>query len=184
MSAHKRSFGNTRYAWLKKSALTAGLEVDPSRLFYRLSAISGSLCRVARHGWRPWNSLTKMLPTPDEHASDDASHYAPTSRANSQVAREPMRKGQALNSQGPESLRSRSDQGRPGRFGAGGNGARLLRLHPPRLQCLMSCFDEIGISIRGLVSGVTSTSQEWFVKNINQRKFRKKTSELRKLIES
>ena len=49
-----------------------------------------------------------MLPIPDEHAGDDTSHYAPTSRA----------KGQALGSQGPESLQSRSDRGRPEPSGA------------------------------------------------------------------
>ena len=60
-----------------------------------------------------------MRPIPDEHASDeDASQYVPTSRAHSQVARELIRKGQALSSQGPESLRSRSDCGRTGRSGA------------------------------------------------------------------
>ena len=64
----------------------------------------------------PGISPTEVIPTPDEHASDDPSHYAPTSRANSQVARELIRKGQALSSQGPESLRS--NQGRPGRSGA------------------------------------------------------------------
>ena len=54
----------TRNAWLKKSALIAGLDADPSRLFnlfYRLSAVSGSLCRVVR--------------SPDGPASDDPSHY-------------------------------------------------------------------------------------------------------------
>ena len=60
---------------------------------------------------------TEVRPTPDEHAGDeDASQ--PTSRANSQVARELIRKGQALSSQGPESLRSRSDRRRTGRSGA------------------------------------------------------------------
>ena len=54
---------------------------------------------------------TEVRPTPDEPAGDeDASQYEPTSRANSQVARELIRKGQALSSQGPESLRSRSDR--------------------------------------------------------------------------
>ena len=48
---------------------------------------------------------TKVRPTPDEHAGDeDASQYEPTGRANSQVARELIRKRQALSSQGPESL--------------------------------------------------------------------------------
>ena len=61
---------------------------------------------------------TEVRPTPDEHAGDDNSQYEPTSRANSQVARELIRKGQALSSQGPESLRSRSDRGRTGRPGA------------------------------------------------------------------
>ena len=62
---------------------------------------------------------TEVRPTPDEHAGDDdASQYEPTSRANSQVARELIRKGQALSSQGPESLRSRSHRGRAGRSGA------------------------------------------------------------------
>ena len=61
----------------------------------------------------------EVRPTPDEPAGDeDASQYEPTSRANSQVARELIRKGQALSSQGPESLRSRSDRGRTGRSGA------------------------------------------------------------------
>ena len=54
---------------------------------------------------------TEVRPTSDEPAGDeDASQYEPTSRANSQVARELIKKGQALSSQGPESLRSRSDQ--------------------------------------------------------------------------
>ena len=62
---------------------------------------------------------TEVRPTPGEPAGDeDASQYEPTSRANSQVARELIRKGQALSSQGPESLRSRSDSGRTGRSGA------------------------------------------------------------------
>ena len=62
---------------------------------------------------------TEVRPTPDEPAGDeDASQYEPTNRANSQVARELIRKGQALSSQGPESLRSRSDRGRTGRSGA------------------------------------------------------------------
>ena len=62
---------------------------------------------------------TEVRPTPDERAGDeDASQYEPTSRANSQVARELIRKGQALSSQGPESLRSQSDRGRTGRSGA------------------------------------------------------------------
>ena len=70
---------------MTESALAAGLEVDPSRLFclfYRVSAVSGSLYRVVR-------------PTPDEHASDDTSGYSPTSRANSQVARDILRKEQS-----------------------------------------------------------------------------------------
>ena len=67
----------------------------------------------------PGLSPTEVHPTPDEHAGDDdASQYQPTSHANSQVARELIRKGQALGSQGPESLRSRSDCGRTGRSGA------------------------------------------------------------------
>ena len=67
----------------------------------------------------PGQPPTEARPTPDEHAGDeDASQCEPTSRANSQVARELIRKGQALSSQGPESLRSRSDRGRTGRSGA------------------------------------------------------------------
>ena len=55
---------------------------------------------------------------PHPAGDEDASQYEPTSRANSQVARELIKKGQALSSQGPESLRSRSDRGRTGRSGA------------------------------------------------------------------
>ena len=45
---------------------------------------------------------TEVRPTPGEPAGDeDASQYEPTSRANSQVARELIRKGRALSSQGP-----------------------------------------------------------------------------------
>ena len=42
----------------QESALIAGLNADRSNLFhlfYRLSAVSGSLYRVVRHGWQPWD---------------------------------------------------------------------------------------------------------------------------------
>ena len=94
------------------------MNVDPSRLFnlfYRLSAVSGSLYRDGDAGLPP----TEVRPTPDERASDEnASQCEPTSRANSQVARDLIKKGQALSSQGPELLRSRSDRGRAGWSGA------------------------------------------------------------------
>ena len=61
---------------------------------------------------------TEVRSTPDEHAGDENALQEPTSRVNSQVAGELIRKGQALSSQGPESLRSRSDRGRTGRSGA------------------------------------------------------------------
>ena len=49
----------------------------------------------------PGDSPTEIIPSPDERASVDHSLYDPTSRANSEVARELIRKGQAMSSHSP-----------------------------------------------------------------------------------